>query len=348
MRSKPIGEDHLVCLDTGCGMTCFDRKFIRTEYPDAVIQKIPPIEIRGLGNKIHLSDEYVVVDIYLPGYQGKKAGLDKITREVHLVNDLPCKALIRNDVADVEGFNINIRKRECEIMSLEGLVCPLVITPRGKPIEHRMVRTKRDVVLKKHSKTIIPIIAKKLPDDRDYHFKAHYMPQTAHLAIHGMFPEAVLDANSMFVTYCNTSRSSILLPANTHIGEISEWDSDEKVTIEDPRVIDCLFFDARVVSTLQQASALRLSAMQAAQVFFKPGETYSPDPSAFLPPEIYSLFPPLDECGEPPSKFGPNAVHINTTDDITQEQVQSLRAVVAEFPELWEDRIGRVIQPEPD
>ena len=88
-------------------------------------------------------------------------------------------------------------------------------------------------------------------------------------------------------------------------------------------------------------------------MYFHIGETYSPDLSTFMSPSsdpitsqnIYSLFPPLDECGEPPSKFGPEAVHINTTDDITPEQVNRLRAVVAEFPELWEDRIGHIIQP---
>lgn len=36
------------------------------------------------------------------------------------------------------------------------------------------------------------------------------------------------------------------------------------------------------------------------------------------------------------------------TDDITAEEIALLRAVVAEFPELWEDRIGRVLQPEED
>lgn len=333
-------------------MTCFEREFLKSQYPDAVIQSIPPIEIRGLGNKVHVSDQYAVIDIYFPGYEGNAASMGKITQEIHLVDHLPCKALIGNDIADVEGFKIDIQNRRCEIKSLENLKCPLLITPRGQPVQHRMVCTKKDIMLKKHSKTIIPIVAKKLPDDRDYRFYARYKPQTSFLAIHGVFPEAVLDSNSMFVTYYNTSESNLLLPTNTPIGELCEWDAGDTGTLEDPHVIDCLFSTTKVIPTLSQAVALGLSAMQAAQVFSRPGETYSPSPEVFatLPSDgadtnIYSLFPPLDECGEPASKFGPEAVHVNTTDDITQEQIDALRAVVSKFPELWEDRVGRVVQP---
>jgi hypothetical protein len=125
---------------------------------------------------------------------------------------------------------------------------------------------------------------------------------------------------------------------------------------ENPELVNCLFSFARAVPTLQQALALGLTAMQAAQVFFTPGDTYSPDPlglvgldfSDIATEDIYSLFPPLDECGEAQSKFGAQAVHVNTMDDITLEQSEAFRSVVAEFPSLWEDRIGRVIQPEED
>jgi len=91
-----------------------------------------------------------------------------------------------------------------------------------------------------------------------------------------------------------------------------------------------------------------LSAAQIVQAFMRPGETYRPDPYILLmlyAQELYSLLPPSDEGGEPTSKFGPEAVNVNTSDDITPEEIRELRAVIAEFPELWEDRIGRV-QPE--
>jgi hypothetical protein len=91
MRAQPSGKDHQVCLDTGCGMTCFDRKFVSSHYPNAIIQKIPAIEIRGLGNKVHLSDEYAVIDLYFPGYQGKDSALGKIPPRSTSSTNCPAK-----------------------------------------------------------------------------------------------------------------------------------------------------------------------------------------------------------------------------------------------------------------
>jgi hypothetical protein len=220
-----------------------------------------------------------------------------------------------------------------------------------------MVRSKRDIILKKHSKTVIPVISKRLPDDRDFRFQARFSPGTAHLAVHGNFPEAILDANSMFVAYYNNSEANIYLPANTHLGELSEWQSDEKATPEDTHTIDCLFTTARIIPSLKFTMTTGLSALQATQALFSPGDTYQPSPTSLLASglpttypsvvtSVYLLLPPLDESGENAAKFGAQAVNVNTTDDITKEQIDGLRNVLAEFPSLWEDRVGRVIEPE--
>jgi hypothetical protein len=47
-------------------------------------------------------------------------------------------------------------------------------------------------------------------------------------------------------------------------------------------------------------------------------------------------------------RFGQDAVNVNSTEDITAAQTAALKAVIAEHPRLWEDRIGRVIEPEED
>jgi hypothetical protein len=345
IRPTPSGEDHFVYLDTGCGMSCVDRNFLRKEFPTAVVQNIPPIEICGLGNKIHQSTEYAVITIYLSGYNKTDTHLAEITREVHLVDSLPCDMLIGNDIAEPEGFLIDIPKRRVTVQSCQNLSCPIRITPRGKPVEHRMVRTKRDIILRKNSKTIIPVVSKRLSDSCDYRFLPRYDPSIAHLAVHGTFPESVLDTNSMFVAYYNTSTNNILLPANTRIGEISEWQSDEHATPEDPNVIDCLFTTAKIIPSLKLAMTIGLTALQAAQALMMPGQGFRPtdsflsntvvqDPYSSMATNAYTLFPPLDESGNTPSKFGPDAVNVNTNDDIMKEQIDALRNVIAEFPSL--------------
>jgi len=126
---------------------------MNTQFKGAVIRTgtIQPLKSRGLGRKVHQSNAYAVVTMYFPGYKEKEAVLAAITREVHVVGFLPCNVLIGNDVADPdpEGF---ISKRKITICSFKDIVCPLRITPRGKPGEHRMVRTKKGYDFQKHTK----------------------------------------------------------------------------------------------------------------------------------------------------------------------------------------------------
>jgi len=145
VQSSPTGDDKVVCVDTGCGMSCVDRKFLNTQFKGAVIQTIQPLKSRGLGEKVHQSDEYAVVTIYLSVYK-EKAVLAAITLEVHVVDFLPCNRLIGIDVADPdpEGFLIDILRRKITIRSYKDIVCSLRITPRAKLVENRMVRTKRE------------------------------------------------------------------------------------------------------------------------------------------------------------------------------------------------------------
>lgn len=121
---------------------------MNTQFKGAVIQTgtIQPLKSRGLDRKVRQSNENAVT-MHFPGYKEKEAVLAAIAREVHVVDFLPCNMLIGNDVAnpDPEGF---ISKRKITIRQCKYIVCPLRITPRGKPGEHRMVRTKRDMVFK--------------------------------------------------------------------------------------------------------------------------------------------------------------------------------------------------------
>ena len=68
LRPTPSRQDYFVCLDTGCEMSCIDRNFFKKEFTNAVVQTIPPIEICGLGNKIHQFNEYFVITLYFPKY----------------------------------------------------------------------------------------------------------------------------------------------------------------------------------------------------------------------------------------------------------------------------------------
>jgi hypothetical protein len=182
------------------------------------------------------------------------------------------------------------------------------------------------------------------------------------LAVCGLFPEAILDSESQFVAYYNNSDTALRLPSNMPVGQVFEWDVSETVTKENPDVINCHFAIASIIPSLVFATKVGLTALQYAQSLL-PGQSFYANPDAMLPQQLsadsysllpscstsaYTLLPPLEQTFDKPSKFGPDAVNINTTDNITQEQIRSLKNVISEYPGLWEDRIGRVIEPEDD
>jgi hypothetical protein len=71
-----------------------------------------PISVRGLGTSKHPSDEYAIVPMYFPGKD--KDGnpvMAKITREVHLVDDLKANMLIGNDLIGPVEIAINVASK---------------------------------------------------------------------------------------------------------------------------------------------------------------------------------------------------------------------------------------------
>jgi len=397
MRTSPESSDKSVCGDSGCGMSCIDKKFFMQEYPNIQPSVVDsPIEIRGLGGKMTMSTEFAVLPVYFPGHKpgSKTKALARVEKEFHIVENLSCNALIGNDILKPEKMSIDLEHQQIKIGSCGGLVCPVRIVPRDKPINNRMVRTTTTSRLRSHAKTLVPVRIKGLPQDRDFRFIAQYNASNSYLAVCGHFPEAIIDANSQFVAYYNNSESDIMLPANSSIGHVREWDLTETATKENPDVINCHFAVPGILPSIKFAAKIGLTALQCAQalgsgqVFYpKPdvmlGKELQADSYALLPrhvqapinpnsllpdiaslynkstsesnaantptqADIFSLLPRLEPTHEKPSKFGAGAVNVNDTDDITPEQVTTLKNVLSEFPTLWEDRIGRVIEPEED
>jgi hypothetical protein len=349
IRFDPEGEDAWVCLDSGCGMSCVDRDLVP---PGATVLGLhEPVKIRGLGDKVHLSTDYFVHEALLPGVtpEGKPA-LGCIKREFHVVDRLACGALLGTDFIDPEGILIDTQSRTATVRSCNDLVCPIRITPRGSAIQHRSVRSAKNVTVRPHTKQLIPIKVKSLPVGRDYRFTAQYSPDTSYLAISGILPEAIVDSEVTSVAYYNNSNHSVTIGKDVHLGEISDYGQDEKATPEDADVVDALFAYASIIPSLSLALGTGLTALTCTPL--SPG-TPTRINTTTLPSDTtvsaYTLVPDLQPVqGNDGHTFGSEGVVVNTTDDITPLQIATLKSTLASFPSLWEDRLGRVIEPEED
>jgi hypothetical protein len=253
-RFTPKGQDVDIGLDTGCSMTVIDSNFLKKHYPDANIKRIAPVDIKGIGFGITKSDEYTVLTIYIPGYKGTTPKIAALTREFHIVYSLPAGVLFGNDIITPEGMIIDAQHRYVTIGSCNNMVAALTLT-KAKPLlaQHRMVRIASTTVVPPHSRKLVPIRTnslKELAPDMDYRFSPKYTRSSVHLALHGVFPEAVVDANTTVVAYYNNSNHKVTVRANTPIGEITQWGYNERATPEDGEKAHAFFSMARIMPSM--------------------------------------------------------------------------------------------------
>jgi len=122
IRSTPTGEDHDICVDSGCGMTVADEQWFHETFPQAHTATMPtPIRIKGIATDAHISNLYSVVTIFVPGQrqgdkppgrrQGDEPMLMEVEVEVHLVQGLKCHMLIGVDMLKPYGMSLDF---ECK------------------------------------------------------------------------------------------------------------------------------------------------------------------------------------------------------------------------------------------
>ena len=104
---QPKESIEQMCLDTGCTMSLVDREFLSRLLPNSVIQKLSTsITVRGIGSATNSCDEFVSLEIYMPGMIKGKPHLAHIKRDFHIVVHLKAKMLLGMD------FIVLVSRRE--------------------------------------------------------------------------------------------------------------------------------------------------------------------------------------------------------------------------------------------
>lgn len=89
-QSKSTEDEADLTPDTGCTMSVIDRKFLASPAPGHIIKHTPqPVRVRGLGNAILSSSEYVYIEITLRGKLSNGIPvIGKLRRHIHIVDNL--------------------------------------------------------------------------------------------------------------------------------------------------------------------------------------------------------------------------------------------------------------------
>ncbi len=130
-----------ICLDTECTMTLIDRQFLRKYTPNAEIKRMAsPITVCGLGANTHEFTEFMVVDLHLPGKDGR---VTVISREAHLVENLKACMLVGMDILAPEAISLNLLEWTAIIGSCDDIKIFLIIITCSSDQTNQLVLFKK-------------------------------------------------------------------------------------------------------------------------------------------------------------------------------------------------------------
>ena len=168
---ESAGKKEETCADAGCTMIMVDRTFIpATAEVKKMAAKIP---IRGLGSKIHHSDEYAVHTFYMEGVlPDNTRAFAQITREIHVVDDLKAGMLIGADILTPKRMIIDFATQVIKIDSCRSMTVSMNSRARFEPIK-RTVKSSARIVLSPRATVQVPVTYfGKLSEDRDLLFES--------------------------------------------------------------------------------------------------------------------------------------------------------------------------------
>ena len=86
--------------------------------------------MRGIGDATHLTEEYVILNLFINGKTSQGPATACLRREAHIVDNLKAKLLIGVDILAPEEMVLDFTIRTLTIGSCQGLVTPIRLTPR--------------------------------------------------------------------------------------------------------------------------------------------------------------------------------------------------------------------------
>jgi len=351
IRSTPTGEDHSICVDSGCGMTVADELWFRETFPQAHTAAMPtPIRIRGIASDAHLSNLYSVVTIFVPGQrQGGELVLMEVEVEVHLVQGLKCNMLIGVDMLKPYGMSLDFGSSTLRIPSCEASA-PI----RTKPVEkqreaqRRKVKVSERTIVSPYSRRAIPIKFRPFAGDGDFNFRPTLNQSTAYLSLSGAFLESVCSNSTSAVYYHNKTDRPVIFSRSLPIGELTEFEADTEAFFVDAETAQAWlgdpYFAAESHPPVFPFPSSAVGMHLSAEAYLGIGDRLPKATEERLSDAMAESI--LDDIGPPP--IGSSIDDIQYGPDLTADQVKQLKELVRKYRKVWEKTDGVVDEPPED
>lgn len=219
--ASPQNEQVPVCLDTGCAMSLIDRTFLKQQNPTAKTRRMKNgMKVRGLGTNLHDASGFIDLDFFIHSHDNVVAHFN---REIHVVDNLSANALIGIDIAQPEGWIIDLDAQKLIMPKCHGISVN-IYTQSHDDLKSIPIFAKNKSVVKPHSRALIAIASRKGDDIQIPERDMIYEPLK--LDAFTTFPCLVSNL-SRAVLVQNNSNSTITISKFTPLGTITDPEPDE-------------------------------------------------------------------------------------------------------------------------
>ena len=300
-RKSPESESW-GCADTTSGMSLVDESVLEAGATAYKRVKSSPVHVKGIGDEMYLSNESVVLNLFLPDATNSR--LAKITREFHVVQDMACGLLLGNDIIEPEGIVIDLTKKRMRISSCINMVCQLRVR-RRQQTNRVVVRCAQTTVLRSeyYDYPAIPIRFPKL-ENKEYPFKVY--PNQAGLPEGCYIFTTKISGDCVRIWVRNYSGKDVVIPKDYKLGYIELPEPPQYTPVKLVDVVQCHFRQAAEPESPRSSTvkdevdaATSVNATSSRRV---PKKTSSPSESAFtVAPKCARCRPPFLRTFVPPS-----------------------------------------------
>ncbi|KAI1002602.1 hypothetical protein K3495_g5602 [Podosphaera aphanis] len=285
-------------------MSLIDRNFLRRQAPTITVHKMrKQMKIKGVGGELHDASEFVMLDFYLKLTDNVMAHFQ---REIHIVNGLAANALLGIDIAEPEGWLIDLDAQLLTLPKCHGLKIPLS-TKSHAPRSELSVFANEATIVKPHSRAFVNVATSNGEQlklgDHDMIFEPKQLEVlTTFLAL--------VSKQFSSILVQNTSNNAVTIGKHINLGQVIEADEDAMCNVMEEEV----YFLLAQPPKHKVWSRLMYKGLLAAAV------VAGRDSSSEAPQQIESV------CQNGVTIFGDSF------------QSAKLRALVNDFEYLWKDR----------
>lgn len=226
----PKAKCESIVLDSGNTMSISSRRFLTRQSGgvDNIKWTKTPIGVKGVGPQPTSTQEYALVNLFIPGKRPDgAAAVAHLKLEVHVIDDLGPNLLLGSDVMSPHKMDILYSRQIAQIGMCENLEVPIQVFSRDNQKVRRIVKSQQDITIDAFQTQAVPIYAKKktlpdrhflfVPDDR-FRSPEHFGP--------GGGPEAhLIDTKFDFIMVANNKSQPVTIQRSFKLGHIEEYDA---------------------------------------------------------------------------------------------------------------------------